>query len=152
MPTLQETYNTCLFHSTTALSRTLTRMAEEQFGPLGLTPTMGFILITARAAPGILISDLALVHQLDVSTISRALDKLVAAQFALREGAHKNIRVFVTPKGERKEAEAQSAWNKLQQAYTLILSEPEARKLAGEVTAALIPLRTATTKPKDTRS
>lgn len=143
MPTLQATYNTCLFHAASALARSLTRLADEHFKPLEITSTMGFILMTAQEAPGILISDLALVHHLDVSTISRALDKLETAQFVKREGTHKNIRVFITPTGARKEADARSAWNKLRQAYGLILTAPGALDLAGRAAEADVQLRTA---------
>ncbi|HMW96331.1 MAG TPA: MarR family transcriptional regulator [Flavobacteriales bacterium] len=132
-PTLQEEYNTCLFHAATALGRSLTALAEEQFGPLELTPTMAFILMTTRTAPGILSTDLARVHQLDVSTISRAVDKLVHERFVQREGTRKNIRIFITPLGEKKEADARAAWAKLRQAYGLVLTDPGARDLADHI-------------------
>lgn len=151
MSTIQDSYNTCLFHAATALGRSLTKLADEHFAPLEVTPTMAFILMTARTAPGILITDLARVHQLDVSTISRALDKLELVQFIQREGAKKNIRIFITPKGERKEADAQSAWTKLRQAYALILSEPAARDLADRTAAADGLLRAAAPKRRSTR-
>ena len=143
MPTLQASYDTCLFHAASALARSLTRLADEHFKPLEITSTMGFLLMTAHEAPGILISDLALVHHLDVSTISRALDKLEAGEFVKREGTHKNIRVFITPAGARKEADARSAWNKLRQAYGLILTAPGALDLAARAAEADTQLRSA---------
>ena len=146
MPTLQDSYNTCLFHAATALGRSLAKLADEQFAPLELTSTMAFILMTAKTAPGILINDLARVHQLDVSTVSRALDKLAFARFIQREGNKKNIRVFITPLGERKEADARSAWDKLRQTYSLILTEPGARDLADRAARADGQLRVANPK------
>jgi DNA-binding MarR family transcriptional regulator len=143
MPTLQSSYDTCLFHAASALGRSLARLADEHFKPLEITSTMGFILMSAQTAPGILINDLALVHHLDISTISRALDKLAALEMIQREGSHKNIRVFVTPKGARKEADARGAWNKLRQTYGLILTDPGALDLAGRVAKADAQLREA---------
>ena len=151
MPTLQESYNTCLYHSATALGRSLSKLADEHFTPLDLTATMAFILMTSRTAPGILITDLARVHQLDLSTISRALDKLTFARFIQREGTRKNVRVFITPLGEKKEADARSAWDKLRQAYSLILSGPGARDLADRAAQADAQLRIANPKRRATK-
>lgn len=146
MPTLQEDYNTCLFHAATALGRSLTKLADEHFKPVGITPTMGFLLMTANTAPGILITDLALVHQLDTSTVSRALDKLAFLDLIKREGHRKNVRIFITPKGALKEADARGAWSKIREEYALILSAPEARELADRSSRADGMLRSA--KPK----
>ncbi len=152
MPTLQDSYNTCLFHATTALARSLTKLADEHFAPLELTATMAFLLMTAKTAPGVLIIDLARVHQLDVSTVSRALDKLAFVRFIQREGVKKNIRVFITPLGEKKEADARSAWDKLKQAYALILSEPAARDLADRTAQADGQLRIANPKKRASKT
>lgn len=143
MATLQDTYNSCLFHTATALGRSLIKLADQQFAPIGLTSSMGFILMTAKTASGILIADLALVHQLDISTVSRALDKLAQAELIKREGQRKNIRIFITPKGELKEADARSAWAKVQQAYASVLSAPGALDLAHRVSEADAKLRAA---------
>jgi MarR family transcriptional regulator, organic hydroperoxide resistance regulator len=151
MATLQDSYNTCLYHAATALGRSLTKLADEQFAPIELTSTMAFILMTSKTAPGILINDLARVHQLDVSTVSRALDKLAFARFIQREGLKKNIRVFITPLGEKKEADARSAWDKLRQAYALILTEPGARDLADRTAQADARLRIANPKRRGSK-
>ncbi len=152
MPTLQDSYNTCLFHAATALGRSLTKLADEQFAPLELTSTMAFLLMTAKTAPGVLINDLARVHQLDVSTVSRALDKLAFARLIQREGVKKNIRVFITPLGEKKEADARGAWDKLRQTYSLILTEPGARDLADRAARADGQLRAANPKRRASKA
>lgn len=151
MLTIQEDYNTCLFHAATALGRSLTKLADEHFAPLELTSTMAFILMTAKTAPGILINDLARVHQLDVSTVSRALDKLAFVRLIQREGVKKNIRIFITPLGEKKEADARGAWAKLRQAYSLILTEPGARDLADRTASADGQLRLANPKRRSSK-
>jgi MarR family transcriptional regulator, organic hydroperoxide resistance regulator len=143
MSDLKSLYNQCLYHSTVSLGRTLTRMADEQFKPMGITPTMGFILMTAKAAPGIIINDLAMVHQLDASPISRTIDKLAAQGYVVREGQGREMRVFNTQKGLRKEVEAQGAWSRLQLAYRSILTEGRSRHLAEQVIEADIQLRAA---------
>jgi MarR family transcriptional regulator, organic hydroperoxide resistance regulator len=136
MEDLKAHYNTCLYHASSSLFRTLARLADEHFKPLELSPTQGFILMTLKAAPGIVVGDLAIVHQLDQTTISRTLDKMVLKGLVKREGTGRAVRVFGTTRGLRKEAEAQAAWKKLRMQYTDLLGEAEVRLLAGSVSQA----------------
>jgi DNA-binding MarR family transcriptional regulator len=136
MNDLKSEYNQCLYHASVAMGRSLTRLADEQFKPLEITPTMGFILMTAKTAPGVIIRDLALVHQLDMSTISRTIDKLVAKGLVTRQGQGREMRIFNTQKGMRKEAEARSAWDKLKLTYRTLLTEGRSRHLAEQVMEA----------------
>ena len=142
MSDLQCRYNSCLYHAGAALGRSLTRMAEAHFRHIEITPTMGFILMTAREAPGINVTDLAYVHQLDASTISRTLDKLATESLIVRNGQDRVVEVFLTMEGTRKAAEATSAWEKLRIAYSLLLGEGEARSLAAHAAHADGILRT----------
>jgi MarR family transcriptional regulator, organic hydroperoxide resistance regulator len=123
-------YNSCLYHASSALYRALTRLSEEHFRSAELSPTQGFILMTVKAAPGIIVRDLALVHQLDPTTVSRTLDKMAAKGLIKREGTGRAVRVFNTTRGMRKEADAQAAWEKLKVAYNDIVGGGEARILA----------------------
>ena len=136
MNDLKSEYNQCLYHSSVAMGRSFTRLADEQFKPVEITPTMGFILMTAKTAPGLIIRDLAQVHQLDMSTISRTIDKLVAKGLVTRQGQGREMRIFNTPNGMKKEAEARSAWDKLKLAYRSILTEERSRHLAEQVMEA----------------
>ncbi|MBZ0207639.1 MAG: MarR family transcriptional regulator [Flavobacteriales bacterium] len=130
MSDLKDHYNSCLFHAGAALGRSLTRMAEAHFHPIEITPTMGFILMSAKEAPGINVKDLAYVHQLDPSTISRTLDKLASNSYVVRNGHERIVEVFLTPEGLNKAAEASSAWEKLRLAYMHLLGEGEAKRMA----------------------
>ncbi|HQV37898.1 MAG TPA: MarR family transcriptional regulator [Flavobacteriales bacterium] len=117
-------------------------MAEAHFRHIEITPTMGFVLMSAKTAPGINITDLAYVHQLDASTISRTLDKLASESLIVRNGQDRIVEVFLTMEGTRKAAEATSAWEKLRIAYSLLLGEGEARSLAEHAALADGILRT----------
>ncbi len=136
MADLRDQYNTCLYHAGAALGRSLTRMAEAHFHPIEITPTMGFVLMSAKTAPGINITDLAYVHQLDPSTISRALDKLAAENLIVRNNQERIVEVFLTTEGKLKAAEATGAWEKLRIAYTCLLGDGESRSLAERVAKA----------------
>lgn len=136
MKDIRSSYNTCLYHSNAALHRTLARMASEHFRPLDLSPTQGFILMTLKSAPGITVGDLALVHQLDTTTISRTLDRMEAKHLVKRDGTGREVRVFITTNGLKLEAEAQAAWRRLRLSYNDLLGEPQAHLLADSVTGA----------------
>jgi MarR family transcriptional regulator, organic hydroperoxide resistance regulator len=134
---LRSHYNSCLFHSSSALHRRLERLAEEQFKQVELSPTQGFILITLKKAPGITTKDLALVHQLDPSTITRMLDKLEDKGLIQRENFGRITRVFATEKGRRKEADAKAAWKRLRFDYGQLIGVEEASHLADRITGSL---------------
>ncbi len=136
MSNLRDQFHTCLLHAAAALGRALTRMADEHFGRVGLSPTMAFILLSTKEAQGISLTELAIIHRLDRSTISRAVDKLAADQFVERSGEGRDVRVFLTPKGTRKAADAMAAWKKVQLDYTLLLSQGESQFLAERVARA----------------
>lgn len=112
-------------------------MAEKHFKKVGLTPMQGFILMTIKKAPGIMISDLALVHQVVNSTITRMISALEAQGLVHKEEMGKVIRVFSTPEGDRKEADAKAAWKKLQFEYKQLIGKEEAQQLSDRITEAL---------------
>lgn len=136
MSDLRSQYHTCLFHAAAALGRSLTRMAEEHFERAGLTPTMAFILLSTKKAQGISLAELAIVHRLDRSTISRAVDKLAAEHFVDQEKEGREVRVFLTPKGTKKAADAMAAWKKVQLDYKLILGRGEVESLTDLIAQA----------------
>lgn len=127
---IRSSYNTCLYHSSAALHRTLARIALEHFRPLDISPTQGFILMTLKSAPGIIVRDLALVHQLDATTISRTLDSMEAKRLVKRDGTGREVRVFITTKGLTLETDAQAAWQRLRLRYNDLLGEPQAHEMA----------------------
>ena len=144
MADLRDQYNTCLYNAGAALGRSLTRLAEAHFRPIEITPTMGFVLMSAKTAPGINITDLAYIHQLDPSTISRTLDKLASESLIVRNAQERIVEVFLTPEGKLKAAEATGAWEKLRIAYTVLLGDGESRSLAERVAKADSVLRPST--------
>lgn len=137
MTDLQSNFNDCLFHASSAIFRRLAMMADAQFKMVELTPTQGFILMTLKKAPGITISDLARVHQLDPSTMTRALDKLVLRGYVHRESMGKITRVFPTDGGARKEADAKAAWKKLKADYGKMIGTSESLHIARSLAKAL---------------
>jgi DNA-binding MarR family transcriptional regulator len=127
-----ESYCRCLYFSTAALTRTLTRMAEENFAGTGLAPSLGFIVMTVNAEPGIAAGRLAEIMELRPSTITRLIDKLERRGFVRREKAGKYILHYPLPKGKMLDAALRSAWKGLYRRYVKILGERESLVLAAD--------------------
>lgn len=136
MATLQDQFNSCLFFSSSALSRALAKLAEREFAAFDLSPTQGFILLTLRKAPGISIGDLALVLSLGQSTITKAVEKMELRGLVTRETYGRLTRVFITGKGEDREADAKAAWKKTRLAYTNAISFGAVQQLCEELATA----------------
>lgn len=129
MPTLKEHFNTCLFFSSAALSRLLNRTAVKHFKVFGLSPTQGFIIMILRKAPGASISVLAEVLALDQTTVSKTIEKMEFMGLVTREPFGRSTRLFLTGKGEEREADAKSAWKKTRLAYTQLIGTGEVQHL-----------------------
>ncbi|HMW96106.1 MAG TPA: MarR family transcriptional regulator [Flavobacteriales bacterium] len=126
-------FHTCLFYTASALSRQLARLADEQFLAFDLSPSQGFILLTLRRAPGISVSDLASELFLDQSTVTKTLDKMIMKGLVQREAIGRNVRVFLTGKGEEREADAKAAWKKLRLTYTRVLGAGAVEQLCQDL-------------------
>ncbi len=121
--------NCCLYFTANSLARTISRMAEEEFGKLGLSPSHAFLLMVAVDEPGISQKDLAEHLHLAQSTVSRFVDSLVLRGFVEKKATGKVAHIFPTAKGEAQVEEMNAAWHALYQRYSAILGEEEGKHL-----------------------
>lgn len=119
----------CLYFTANSLARTISRMAEEEFGKLGMTPSHAFLLMIAIDEPGISQKDLAKCLHLAQSTVSRFVDALVLRGFVEKKAAGKIAHVYPTEKGGALVTEMQQAWKALYDRYSDILGEEEGQTL-----------------------
>jgi DNA-binding MarR family transcriptional regulator len=143
MATLQDEYNTCIYHVASALHRWLERLAQKHFSKVGLSPIEGFLLMTVQEAPGIMISDLAKVHQVVSSHITRMVSRSKSKGLMHIEKEGRVTTVFLTKKGLKKEAEARTAWKKLKLEYQEVIGREEVMELAHRLSLAIRKLQMA---------
>lgn len=136
----RSSYCGCLYYAANALARKVTRMAEEVFEPTGLPPSHGFIVMTVNKQPGITAGEIAAVMQLQPSTVTRLVDKLVDGGYLTRQADGKYTRVFPTARASRLDADLRLAWQNLYKRYTTILGEQPARGLTRAIYDAAVSL------------
>jgi MarR family transcriptional regulator, organic hydroperoxide resistance regulator len=133
MSVSRESYCRCLYYSANALARRITRIAEEEFAPTGLAPSLGFVVMTVNKKPGITAGELAGIMQLQPSTVTRFIDKLEGGGFLMRKTDGKFMNVFPTTKATRLDPLLQSSWKDLYKRYSAILGEGESKQLTSAI-------------------
>lgn len=125
----KELLHCCLYFTANALARSITRMAEEEFGKQGLTPSHAFLLMLAIDSPGISQKELSEQLNLAQSTVSRFVDALVSRGFISKNAVGKIAHIFPTEAGKAQMENIRSAWNNLYYRYSDILGEEEGKEL-----------------------
>lgn len=123
----------CLFFSVNAISRQLLKLAEAEFASLKLSPAHASLMLILYDNPGINPKKLGEFLQLSPSTITRFIDSLARKKLVRRKNCGKNIAIFPTQKGlEMKPAIAQ-AYKAFYLAYTRMLGDGYAHRLAMQI-------------------
>lgn len=122
-------YCGCLFFSANALARNLTRIAEEEYKVIGLSPSHALLLLTINEHQGIQPKELAMEMQLTPSTVTRLLDKLESKKYIVREEEGKKVKVFSTIKGRSLNQKIKNAWLRLYNRYIGVTGLDEGKKM-----------------------
>ncbi|MFD2331110.1 MarR family winged helix-turn-helix transcriptional regulator [Cohnella sp. GCM10020058] len=126
----------CLFFTANRLGRAITRIAEEEFAPTGLTPMYGYAIRLVNGRPGITQKELAEKLSIAPSTLTRFIDKLETKQLVRRSVQGKTVLLYPTPKGEALEGEIRLASKRLKARYKEILGDAAADALSDGILTA----------------
>ncbi|MDI4649954.1 MarR family winged helix-turn-helix transcriptional regulator [Cohnella hashimotonis] len=126
----------CLFFTANRLGRAITRIAEEEFAPTGLTPMYGYAIRLVNGRPGITQKELAEKLSIAPSTLTRFVDKLETKQLVRRSVQGKTVLLYPMPKGQALEGEIRLASKRLKARYKEILGDVAADALSDGILTA----------------
>lgn len=138
MSTKRSPYCQCLFFSSNAIARALTKMAEEAFSDCGFSPSHAFILMTVNRQPGINAGEIASTMELTPSTVTRLVEKLEKQKLLERKSSGKFTQVFPTEQGKQMQGKLSDAWNRLSVRYNGIIGKEKGQHLSAYLTEALV--------------
>jgi MarR family transcriptional regulator, organic hydroperoxide resistance regulator len=126
-------YCQCLYYSANALARIMTRVADEEFASLGITPSYAFLIMTVNSKPGIQPGEISIEMQLTPSTVTRLIEKMEHKGLLERKSNGKFTQVYTTPKGEEIIPGIKACWMNLYKRYSGVLGEEDAGRLTSMI-------------------
>jgi len=130
----------CLYFTANALSRVITRMAEEEFRFTGLSPSHAFLMMLVNDQPGITQKELGESLHLAPSTVTRFVDTLVYKGYLTRQAEGKISRIYATESGADLQQPIADAWKNLHMRYARILGLTEGDELTRQIDEASLKL------------
>ncbi|HSZ25661.1 MAG TPA: helix-turn-helix domain-containing protein, partial [Cytophagaceae bacterium] len=94
----KSTYCSCLYYSANALSRIMSKMADEEFAITGLSSSYAFLLMVVNKKPGVQPKMISEELQLTPSTITRLIEKMEQRKFLERKSIGRITEVYPTQK------------------------------------------------------
>ena len=133
-------YCKCLYYSSNALARVMTKMAEACFESCGLSPSYAFVVMTVNKNPGLHTGELAEMMMLTPSTITRLLEKLEARELVKRVKEGRNTLVFPTRSSVELNERILLGWQELYKRIAASTLSEEAERLTAGIYQAAVSL------------
>lgn len=119
----EDKYCNCLYYSSNALSRILTKMADEAFQSVGLAPSYAFLLMTVNERPGIQPGEISREMQLTPSTVTRLVEKMENQGYLKRTSEGRATKVEPLQKSLDLHDRILEAWETLNDSYSEVLGD-----------------------------
>ena len=126
-------YCQCLYYSANALARIMTRIADEEFASLGITPSYAFLIMSVNIKPGIQPGEISIEMQLTPSTVTRLIEKMEYKGLLERRTSGKFTEVYATGKGTEIIPQIKTCWMNLYRRYSAILGEENGQQLTSMI-------------------
>lgn len=126
----KELLHHCLFFAANSLARIVTKLAEEEFGRIGFSPSSAFILLLVIEQPGISQKELAAAMDLAQSTVSRFTDALISKGMVEKQVQGRTIFLAPTKSGLARAQLIQEAWKSFYRQYSKIIGQKNGDDLA----------------------
>ena len=81
--------------------RGIIKISNKNLSFLGLSSSYAFLIVVVKEKPGLRASELSRILLLDLSTISRLIDKLENRKFVLRDSDHSGTKIYLTDLGKK---------------------------------------------------
>lgn len=94
-------FDECIYFNLSALTRKVTRIWDEEFGKLGLSPSHGYLLFAIAENPDASQKELGEIMELDPSTVTRFIDTLVSKGLARKPVRGKGAEIRLTSEGSK---------------------------------------------------
>jgi len=129
-------HDNCLYFTVNSLARKINKLAEEEFIITGLTPSHAYLMLTLINEPGLSQSELSNIMNLQASTMTRFIDKLVQKKFAERVQEGRNVFVHPTHKGIELKEIIEKAMKNMYERYYDILDVDFSKSLTSKINKA----------------
>jgi DNA-binding MarR family transcriptional regulator len=140
---LDKYFTDCLYFTANRLARAITRMAEEEFGPTGLSPAYAFLLMAVYERDGLTQKELGEVLHLTPSTVTRFVEKLEMKRLVVTRQDGRLSRVYLTDRGRAMRKQIEECWTSLHERYAKVLGREEGDRLTRRLYEASVELERA---------
>ena len=126
-------YCNCLYYASNALSRIMTKMADEAFATTGLSSSYAFLLMTVIDNPGIQPKEISEKMQLTASTITRLVEKMEFRGYLIRKNVGRASEVYPTKDAIALQPKIKEAWSNLYKKYSEVLGVKSGQQLTSDI-------------------
>ena len=137
MKKTESKYCSCLYYSSNALARIMSKMSDEEFAHIGLSSSYAFLLMTVNEKQGIQPKEISEQMQLTASTVTRLIEKMEYRGFLKRCSVGWSTEVYSTEAGLEMQHKIKEVWRNLNKRYTDVLGKEASNKLTADIYAAV---------------